>query len=54
MNCIVDEINSIRRDPVYLSIKYLYPKLYRIDDITEVKPEICQRLGYDKEKMLLK
>jgi hypothetical protein len=36
-NMVINEINKILREPVYMTIKYLYPKLYRIDDINNSK-----------------
>lgn len=33
INVIIDLMNKLMREPVYLTIKYLYPKFYRIDDI---------------------
>jgi protein transport protein SEC24 len=32
-NIIIDIINKLMRDPLYHTIKYLYPKFYRVDDI---------------------
>ena len=34
-NSIIQQINKLMREPVYLTIKSLYPKFFRIDDIQE-------------------
>ena len=31
-NHIISLMNKMMREPVYLTVKYLYPKFYRIDD----------------------
>jgi hypothetical protein len=53
VNQLIDEINRLTREPVYVTIKYLYPKLYRIDDILTETPEIVQRLNYDKDTVIV-
>jgi protein transport protein SEC24 len=34
-NHIISLMNKMMREPVYLTVKYLYPKFYRIDDIQQ-------------------
>ena len=53
VNHLIDEMNSLLSEPVYVSIKYLFPKLYRIDDILDESPEIVSRLNFDKESILV-
>ena len=53
VNHLNDFINSILRDPLNITIKSLYPKLYRVDDITTERPEIVERLNLDKEILLV-
>jgi hypothetical protein len=41
------------REPIYSSIKFLYPKLYRIDDITAETQEIVERLNINNDISLV-
>lgn len=34
-NHITNIMNKFLRDPVYITLKYLYPKLFRIDNILQ-------------------
>jgi hypothetical protein len=53
INILIDFINTILRDPLHITIKSLYPKLYRVDDITTETPEIIERLRFDKDLTLV-
>lgn len=33
MNLIINIVNKFLRDPIHITLKYLYPKFYRIDNI---------------------
>lgn len=35
INYIVNQINKLLKEPIYLTIKFIFPKFYRIDDIEE-------------------
>ena len=53
INQIISNIYTLYREPVYLTIKYLYPRIYRIDDITSEEQEIVKRMKFDEEGTVL-
>ena len=46
-------MNKILREPVYQTIKYLYPKFYRVDDIAAGRQEIVDRLKIENENIIV-
>ena len=54
INNSIGLINRLMREPIYSSIKFLYPKLYRIDDITADTQEIVERLNINSEIALVR
>lgn len=52
INSIFDLLNKLLREPVYASIRYLYPKLYRIDDIQQ--DQSYKFRGVDSDYIIVK
>jgi hypothetical protein len=50
-NIIASTINKIMTLPLNLMIKYLYPRLYRLDDILT---DFSEKYKHDKELILVK
>ena len=46
---ITSLINKLLRESTFHTIKYLYPKFYRVDDISFDSQEIVKRLNIDKQ-----
>jgi len=45
-------MNKLLREPNYHSIRYLYPKFYRIDNLKQDQPEILEKYDLKEDQIL--